>query len=180
MASVLRCSHLNRALYFLEDSVIDKYTISLPVFDNCLSATGLRKVTYGSDEAEKAALEQFARYFKNEMHYDSIQYEAERHGSKTIGYLFTTSAMDICTEEHSEMPTRCVGGCVFRDVNGNWVLCWVWIHPFFRKTGVLSRQWQTLNDELGSFSIEKPLSASMDKFLQKQSSQHQLVRIDSL
>lgn len=157
--------------------MVDKYTISLPVFDNCLSGTGLRKVTVDSAETEKKALEQFARYFKNEMHYDNIQYQAEQHDNETVGYIFTENAMDICTEEHSEMPTRCVGGCAFRYVNDTWVLCWIWLHPFFRNKRLLSQQWKMLNSELDNFSIEAPLSVAMEHFLQKQASEHKLVKI---
>ena len=157
--------------------MVDKYTISLPVFDNCLSSTGLCKVTAESAEAEKKALEQFARYFKNEMHYDNVQYYADQHDSKTVGYLFTRSAMDMCTEDHSEMPTRCLGGCTFRNIGGTWVLCWIWLHPFFRNKRLLSQHWKTLTDELGIFSIVAPLSVAMERFLKKQTSEHKKVTI---
>ena len=156
----------------------DRYTISLPVFDKCLSNTGVRKLLSDSDASEKQALEQFARYFKNEMHYDNIQYEANNHSDNCIGFLFTVSALDMCTEEQESMPTRCVGGCSFRKVQDTWVLCWIWIHPFFRKKRKLSGAWKGFCNEFGDFAIEAPLSSSMDSFVKKQSSTHKLVRIN--
>lgn len=156
----------------------DRYTISLPVFDKCLSSTGLKKLLSDSDVSEKQALEQFSRYFKNEMHYDNIQYEADNHSNNYVGFLFTVSAIDVCTEEHESMPTRCVGGCGFRKVQDAWVLCWIWIHPFFRKKRLLSRAWSTFCTEFGDFAIEVPLSTSMESFVKKQSSTHKFVRIN--
>ncbi|MDO6777458.1 MULTISPECIES: hypothetical protein [unclassified Shewanella] len=155
----------------------DKYTISLPVFDTCLSACGLRKVTDASEISQKQALEQFATYFKKEMHYDYVQYDANNHSSDTVGFLFTESAMDICTEEHSEMPTRCIGGAAFQNVSGTWVLCWVWFHPFFRGKGLLSRQWKQFCSEFGEFAVDTPVSPSMKGVLGKQSTTHKQVKI---
>ena len=153
----------------------DRYTISLPVFDHCLSGTGLKKVSADSDIDEKKALEQFARYFKNEMHYDNIQYEAHRHDKKTVGFLFTTNAMDICTEEHDSVPTRCVGGCSFRSVQDTWVLCWVWIHPFFRHKKLMSRNWKQFVNEFGNFAVETPVSPPMQSIMERQAGVHKLV-----
>ncbi|MCY9877334.1 hypothetical protein OTK59_12285 [Vibrio natriegens] len=155
----------------------DRYTISLPVFDSCLSASGLCKVTPDSNYEEKQALEKFAVYFKNEMHYDFVQYEADAHKENCIGYLFTENAMDVCTENHTEMPTRCVGGCLFSKVSDTWVLCWVWLHPYFRNKGLLSSAWKTLYNEFGEFSIETPLSPAMKSFLNKRSTTHLEVKI---
>ncbi|MGR5125292.1 hypothetical protein ACPV33_21520 [Vibrio harveyi] len=155
----------------------DKYTISLPVFDNCLSSTGLRKVQFDSAIEEKQALETFARYFKNEMHYDFVQYEASAHKDSCIGYLFTESAMDMCLDHHTEMPTRCIGGCLFSKIDDTWVLCWIWLHPYLRNTGVLSNSWQQMCSEFGNFAIEGPISLAMKSFLDKRETDHPLVKI---
>lgn len=155
----------------------DKFTISLPVFDTALSANGLRKITYESEISEKRALEQFATYFKKEMHYDNVQYNADNHNKNTVGFLFTESAMDVCTEQHEEMPTRCVGGATFQNISGTWVLCWVWLHPFFRDKSLLSGQWARFCSYFGEFCVEAPISPSMEGFLGKQSTTHTLVKI---
>ncbi|UJZ94837.1 hypothetical protein IHC87_05565 [Photobacterium damselae subsp. damselae] len=84
----------------------DKFTISLPVFDTCLSSNGLREVTKSSSLDEKEALEIMARYFKSEMHFDNVQYDAKKHDENTIGFMFIENAMDVCTDEHDQMPTK--------------------------------------------------------------------------
>jgi hypothetical protein len=161
------------ALYFLKESCLaDKYTISLPTFDECLSSNGRYEVSEGSPIEVRQALETFARYFKNEFHYNNIQYEADEHNNKCIGFLFTESAMDIVTEEHTQMPTRCSGGCCFRNVEfrdgEEWVLYWVWLHPFFRKRGTVSRHWKHFKCQFSDFHLEPPLSNAMQSFIKKQ------------
>lgn len=155
----------------------DKYTISSPVFDACLSSNGLRKVTADSAKEEKEAVELFARYFKKEMHYENLQYGADRHDEQTVGFLFTESALDVCTEAHTEMPTRCVGGCSFRKVDGFWVLCWIWLHPFSRNKRLLNRPWKIFCEEFGNFYIEAPISPSMKNFISKQPTKHEEIKI---
>lgn len=157
----------------------DKYTISLPVFDINLGSSGIREINVGSTIDERKALEQFARYFKNEMNYTGVQYEAENHSNNCIGFLFYTNATDIVTEEHETMPSRCYGGCTFSKIGKNWVLCWIWFHPFFRNRNHLSSLWKHFHSEFGDFDIESPVSLSMESFLKKQSSTHHFVKIPS-
>ncbi|MEZ8158056.1 MULTISPECIES: hypothetical protein [Vibrio] len=159
----------------------DKYTIELPVFPRCLSGTGIIKVTPSSPQDERDALEQFARYFKQEKRYIGIQYEANSHTSNTIGFLFTENAMDIEDEEYFQqgMPTRCSGGCTFQIVDDVWVLCWIWLHPFYREQGVLSTHWNTFVSDMGNFSIESPISNSMEHFLKKHPN-HKVIKLPSM
>lgn len=167
----------------------DKYTIALPVFDEWLSSVvapsgpalrdlALRAVSPESRLSERQALERFARYFKSEMHYDNVQYYANEHDSNCAGFLFTSSALDMCTDGQKSIPTRCMGGCCFRKIKDTWVLCWVWIHPFARNQGLLQKYWKYyFLETFGDFAVEAPLSPSMESFLKKQQSEHQLVKI---
>lgn len=171
--------------------MFDKYTIALPVFDEWLSSVvapsgpalreiGLREVLPESHLSERQALEQFARYFKSEMHYDNVQYYANEHDRNCVGFLFTSSALDMCTDDHKSMPTRCLGGCCFRKTRDTWVLCWVWIHPFDRNKGLLKKCWKYyFLETFGDFAVEAPLSPSMESFLEKQQGTHRLVKICS-
>lgn len=149
----------------------DKYTISLPTFNYCLSATGRHEVDECSAIEVKEALERFARYFKAEFEYDNVQYYADEHDNDCIGFLFTESAIDVCTEEHVEMPTRCSGGGCFRKMRfadgEKWVLCWVWLHPFFRNRGILSKHWKYFRSKFNDFLVERPYSSAMQSFLDK-------------
>jgi hypothetical protein len=152
--------------------VTDKYTISLPIFDYCLSANGRHEVNQTSALEIREALEKFARYFKAEFRYDHVQYHADEHDKNCIGFLFTESALDVCSDEHIEMPTRCSGGVCFRKVifsdGEKWILYWVWLHPFFRDLGILSRHWQYFRTQFNDFIVEPPLSSAMQSFLEKQ------------
>lgn len=154
----------------------DKYTITLPTFDICLSSNGRHEVSVTSPFEIRKALEQFARYFKLEFHYDDIQYYADEHDEECIGFLFTESALDIITEDHKQMPTRCSGGCCFRreqfEDGCKWVLFWVWIHPFFRNRGILTKHWKKFLEQFGEFIIEQPLSDAMRSFLEKKSNKY--------
>lgn len=149
----------------------DRWTISLPTFDVCLSANGRYEVNEASALDRRNALEQFARYFKAEFRYDHIQYFANEHDETCIGFLFTESALDICTEDHDQMPTRCSGGCCFRRREyknaPQWTLDWIWLHPFFRHRGILSTHWRHFQAQFGNFSVEPPLSSAMQAFLKK-------------
>lgn len=150
----------------------DKYTISLPTFDECLSANGRYEVNEFSPMKLKDALERFARYFKAEFRYDNVQYKAEEHNNGCIGFLFTESAMDIVTDDHAGMPTRCSGGCCFRKekfADGDkWVLYWIWLHPYFRNKEILSKHWGYFQEQYGDFMVWPPISRAMQSFIDKQ------------
>ncbi|UNK05138.1 hypothetical protein MN210_14265 [Psychrobacter raelei] len=151
-----------------------KYTIDLPVTDtwlgsnNPFSNSKLFEISSESDVELRDILESFARYFKEEMHYDNVQYYSNSHKSNLVGYLFRNSALDVVTEEHTSSPTRWFGGCLFEYENDEWTLCWVWLHPFFRNRGELSTAWKEFKDKYGDFKVQKPLSAQMEKFLSKE------------
>nr|MBF0221445.1 hypothetical protein [Desulfobulbaceae bacterium] len=139
---------------------MDKYTISLPVIDKCISSNGRYDIEKTSSQEMRAILETFAGYFKKEFKYDHIQYEADEHlydDHKYHGLLFTEAAFDAMTEEHSETPTRLIGGCCFRwrefSDRSCWVLDWVWLHPFCRHRGILRSHWGALEKQFGDFGI---------------------------
>ncbi len=162
----------------------DKYTISLPTFDECLSVNGRHEVKASSPHEVRKVLEQFARYFKAEFHYDDVQYYADEHDERCIGFLFTESALDIVTDEHTQMPTRCSGGCCFRKekfTDGDkWVLYWVWLHPFFRHRRILSRHWKKFREQFGDFIVEPPVSSAMQSFLKKHDFENQGTRTQKI
>lgn len=143
----------------------DKYTISLPVINECLSHNQLLKVTIETDIEIKRILENFASYFKQEMRFDHMQYDAIDHEENCIGFLFVTPALDMCFDETKPMPTRFYGGCCFYYENEKWKLSWVWLHPFFRNRRFLSNVWSKFKDEFGDFDLQQPLSVNMQSFL---------------
>jgi hypothetical protein len=153
---------------------MDDYSITLPVSDSYMTISGIFTVSKDSENDFREKLEGFALYFKREFKYDFIQYEANEHfyeENKYSGFLFSEMAWDQL-EEAEPAQYRLFGGGCFRwrelqDHDPAWVLDWVWIHPFFRHRGYLSKHWKFLKQEYGDFLVERPLSADMEKFLAK-------------
>jgi hypothetical protein len=48
---------------------------------------------------------------------------------------------------------------------------WIWFHPFARNRGKLKFLWPKLRKEFGVFSLTKPLSPHMAKFMEKYAQQ---------
>lgn len=155
---------------------MDKYKIELPVIDRNLSNEGIFEINTRSPGDTRDALETLAKYFMREFHYDGIQYEANEHLFDHVeykGYVFCESAFDAMTEEHTEMPSRILGGCCFRHreykVGFKWALDWIWLHPYVRSRGILTKHWSYFQDIFGNdFIIQPPVSPAMKGFLAKQ------------
>lgn len=151
------------------------YSLELPVSE-CFDSE-LIMVESSSPFCEKEALETLALYFKREFHYDFPAYKALSHTeprSEHRCFLFTEVARDLFEEEKPTLY-RAIGGCGFRreeytNYLGEWLLCWVWLHPFLRHRGVLSKHWKRFENEFGAFRIQEPISPDMQRFLQ--SNQH--------
>lgn len=112
------------------------------------------------------AIEQLAYYFKREGRFDFIQYTAneDRHNKNCHGYIW----IDTDWED-----TFAVGAATFRfladvDQIQNWSMQWVWMHPYYRCKGLLSKAWPHFVEYYGKdFHCEPPLSFEMQRFLKK-------------
>ena len=72
---------------------------------------------------------------------------------------------------------RFVGGACFRleqdqNQDSSWLFQWLWIHPFFRRCGVLTHTWPELKRQVGAFRLGKPVSSHMQTFLAKPGTMH--------
>lgn len=101
----------------------------------------------------------FDRYLQREMHYDFPMFDAE--GDGYTAYLFSYGGV-------------WVGACCFRDTKHAgiatpvpWLAEWVWIHPFCRRRGLLTKAWTQFEQQHGEFLILAPISPAMRRFLQK-------------
>ena len=65
------------------------------------------------------------------------------------------------------------GACCFRPISLQDLglqcesLKWIWLHPYFRKSGILSELWPVLRENHGDFHLEEPISPAMKSFLSK-------------
>jgi hypothetical protein len=94
------------------------------------------QVVHKSPILLRKEVEHFAYYFRREFHYDFVQFAA-RDNTGYTAYLFTNEA-----RMH---PRVWIGACCFRIRNDKTIgfpiqaLQWMWIHPYYRSRGILTK-----------------------------------------
>lgn len=113
-------------------------------------------------------VERFATYFRREFSYDFQQFSAneriEKGKKPYAAYLFTN--------EVNHFPRVWAGACCFRwrefkEIEPRWGMQWMWLHPYYRGKGILSRAWDNFHHLHGNFFCEPPFSSAMEAFLRK-------------
>lgn len=114
-----------------------------------------------------AAVEQIGRYIQREFRYDFLPYTAREHHTRGDDQIQPYLFFD--PNEINNVIMRPVGACGFwyADEASRWVLGWVWLHPFARRSGHLSRTWPFFRQRYISFAIQQPWSDAMVAFLRK-------------
>ncbi len=154
----------------------DDYTLTLPVVTLPDGEVSPILVLPTSPMVMRQRVEKIGRYFKREFRtdfppflasevpgaYGCIPYEA---------YLFFEEARDRL-EEGKSFPSRIVGAACFRwqtwtNAPAGWEFSWVWLHPFARRRGHLSRAWPIFESKYGKFHLGTVLSRDMKAFLVK-------------
>jgi hypothetical protein len=137
------------------------YRIDLKNIPQRYEAESLLSVLPASPLPLKREVEKFARYFRREFDFDIVPFDVGDREHYTA-YLFSNGERSVW-----------VGACCFRtsyfeDIDlYTETLKWVWLHPYFRRSGVLSSCWKTLRDNHGDFYIDTPVSPPMQEFLRK-------------
>jgi hypothetical protein len=126
-------------------------------------------VTPDSPLTLRRQVERFAIYFRREFRYDAQQFEATETPDKPY-FVRYMAHLFIC--EPTRYPRVWVGACCFRwreydDLEPRWAAQWMWLHPYFRNKGILSRAWDTFHNLYGDFYSEGPFSPAMNAFLRK-------------
>jgi hypothetical protein len=143
------------------------YEINSPVIENNHKHKGILYVLPSSEDEFQSALEVYAEYFKKEFRYDQLQYCKTDDNRDCTGFLITKRAMDL-TKDVNHNPYRIVGGGCFRNNrSGDFVLDWVWFHPFARNRGELKKHWPEFRKNFGNFTVTEPISSHMKSFLEK-------------
>lgn len=145
---------LDAAKHWLERDKIEYHAL--------LDADEERWLLYPVDTPERGEIaETIARYFHRETTHDFRPYSAgdeEENGVRV--FLIRSHRLRMCL-----LPI--IGGAVgMRSVGDEWVLMWVWLHPWERGTGpdggTLSRKtFDALEAEFGKFHVQAPLSKPM-------------------
>jgi hypothetical protein len=106
-----------------------------------------------------------AQQFRREFDYDFVQYGYRGRDDDLDHVAFVWPHPGTC-------PVLVVGACCFRwrewtNAPHGWALQWAWLHPDFRRRGLLSAAWPAFRTEFGDFHVERPLSEAMQAFLLK-------------
>lgn len=115
--------------------------------------------------SHRRAVETMAVYFRREFRYDFVQYIAteELDDEETLAFFWADGHFG---------GYSVIGGCCFRwreweNCDSWWAMQWIWLHPYFRRRGYLSRSWDLFTAMFAPFGVEPPLSESMSRFLSK-------------
>lgn len=125
-------------------------------------------VHQASPRAYHAAAYEIARFFRREFQYDMAQYDRrEQTDPNCHAFLWT----------HNEYIGQggidvVYGACCFRwrdwtDAPPSWAMQWIWLHPFKRGHGHLTRAWPYFVRRFGDFYVEGPVSLAMRHFIEK-------------
>jgi hypothetical protein len=131
-------------------------------------------VTPESGMQEKKVVEKIAYFFKREFGYDFAQFNAREGIDKTDyrAYYFSYDEWSqIYASRQIVMGACCFRFREYRDAPAAWALQWIWIHPFWRSSGILTSVWPSFRKIFGDFVVEPPISKSMKAFLEKRKSE---------
>ena len=119
-------------------------------------------VNWKSPKPRRLAVYRMAQFFRREFHYDFVQYGYEGNESDDPHHAAYLWIPPHCIADWS---AHCIGACCFRKrEDGCMWLQWIWIHPFFRRRGLLSAAWPKFKAAHGDFGLETPLSDAMQAF----------------
>src|ERR1035437_1245155 len=156
----MKMEHIHTIKFIPIDKVLDKKDLRDLIYFNDEVFLNIIEVLQKSPIVFRRNVELAATYLKRGGYSDFTHYSAENFGNEdndrnTIGYLFT---------DHNDV----IGACLFRlRENKDWVMHWVWIHPYFRSKGILSQHVDFFNKRFGCWYVELPHSKAMEKFLEK-------------
>jgi hypothetical protein len=126
-------------------------------------------VYYNSKIEHRRAVYKMARYMATEFQYN-LMYGYDGKGDESSSRAFLWLEDKRKYDHHQCTPV--IGGCCFRlrrykGKRAHWALQWVWLHPFKRRQGHLSKVWPYFKERFGDFEVEEPLSDEMSKFMNK-------------
>jgi GNAT superfamily N-acetyltransferase len=126
-------------------------------------------VDVNSPKIHKKYVYQIALNFKREMGYDITLYSEDENDKHHKAFFYYHP--DLLSEDNY-IPV--IGACCFRwrkykDVKKEcWGLQWFWVHPFWRRQGILRYSWVYFQKEFTPFfHPEPPYSAGTKAFFEK-------------
>lgn len=141
--------------------------IKAPLINGTTQGNPIR-VTVASPKQQRRAVFKIAQYFRREFHYDFPQYgyDGDETDPKHVAFLWVHPEAAFSPD----FRVPCIGATCFRwreyiDHTPEWAMQWIWIHPFFRRQGLLKMAWPEFASEFKGFRCEPPISDAMQFFL---------------
>jgi hypothetical protein len=110
-----------------------------------------------------------AVYFRREFNYDFVQYSEDEEDLTHRAFLFLSRAGD---KYYDKDIYRILGGGCFRqrkyqDFPESYAFQWIWIHPYMRRKGMLTKAFDEFINQFEQFRVESPYSVEIKSFLVK-------------
>ena len=140
--------------YYLIDLPVTQYTAVprlLPVLP-----TSLKRL--------RSHVERFARYYLRELGAGGVMFEISE-SPMSLGFVPYKAFLLIAQDRF--IGSACFSHREDQDLLTPWLCQWLWIHPYFRRHGVLTHTWPELKRQVGPFRLGKPLSSHMQAFIAK-------------
>jgi hypothetical protein len=153
-------SHFDLRLPSIKNSVLWAGT-SGTLYNKSSMPSGLCVVTDESSNTARKAVEKLAWYFKREEGYDFVQYLATERDPEARAFLFTAQDWGRDDAEASVG----LGACCFTRRDCGRALQWIWLHPYVRRQGILTKVWPFFRERYGDFVVEPPLNDGMKGFM---------------
>jgi hypothetical protein len=125
----------------------------------------LMPVTRRSKKSIRLATEILAAYFRREFDYDSRQYDHDEETDDADRIFLIQGGEMYC--QRLAVGAICFRWREYRDGRHGLALSWIWLHPYLRRTGLLTKCWGHLRNLYGDFLVAQPLSKAMKEFLKK-------------
>lgn len=140
--------------HFLARDVIRYHGISDAVY-------GITWVLYPVNSPHRGAVaEEIARYFHRETAFDFPPYAAGDEDDNFRVYLVRSMRLNTV------FPI--IAGAVgLQRTKAGWVLTWIWLHPWERRTKLVDSVFETLDATFGAFYVEAPISNAMRGLMAK-------------
>ena len=134
-------------------------------------------ITHRSPDWQKEACVALRRYLARECNY-GMKWDASYTAWKGVE-VHPLIIPGFTVLERNETAEGLVGIIMFgHDGDGKYALSSVWIHPFYRRKGLLEKSWHGLVARYGQFPVEQP-NANMQAFLKRVEHQGKMIGVMS-
>jgi hypothetical protein len=126
---------------------------------------GLVPVRVVTSIALRTAVHRCALYFRREFGYDFPPYDVRENDWRSRAFLWV-SCPGIANK-HNVWGACCFRWRKYTNADPLWAMQWVWLHPYARNRGLMTKAWPYFLLRFGWFDVEPPYSQAMRYALRK-------------